>query len=83
MEKGYVLKDVIYNIQTGEQLTYYIGRDGYVQDDIKWCDAYRKRGNVENLIKRDMLGHKVITENVYIEGDRWIHVTSICEVEIL
>ena len=86
--KKYVVKDSIINIKTGEQQTWYIGKDGYVHDERtkEFADGYARKGDAQRKINRDKAWYitweKAQVINPYTIQERdWLHVMTIEERE--
>lgn len=84
---GYIVKDTVTNIETNKTTVYYMGVDGYINDEPKYCTPYRKRGAALNRIKKDVnfwAGSKyaeIISDSQYIEGKKWVHVLELVTIE--
>lgn len=86
-QKGYIIKDTITNNQTGQILVYFTGVDGYVQEEAKYCDPYKRKGCALNNVRKSAYywddskkeGDDFLN---YIEGGRWVHQVEIIEIEL-
>lgn len=87
---GYVIKDVITDLENGKAVVYFIGVDDYVWDYADSPEPFKRRGNAHRKIDREVGDRfwgrfedkKIIGKNSYIEGGRWLHVLTIEEVVI-
>ena len=79
--KKYLLKDTIKNLETGTTLIYYQGVDGYIQDDAHYCEPYKRRGCVVNLIKRQQhyFNCEPLNDFQHLEGKKWLHTCEVVE----
>lgn len=86
-KKGYIFKDTITNLENNTKQVYFIGVDGYVQYEPKYCTPYKLRKAVENRIKKDInfWGNSSYSEKLdemsYIEGGKYLHICEIIEIE--
>lgn len=84
--KTYALKDVIIDLENPTNiLVYYTGKDGYVQDDVHYCDGYIKKGMAELKLKKEVNDSWIrekVNDNCYIENKKWFHHLSIVESEV-
>lgn len=88
--KGYILKDTVKNLETGEEKTYFKGKDGFLQDLAKYCEPYSRIHFVKKLIADELkwagasfnekYGFKVIDDTHYLEGGKWAHSLEIVSV---
>ena len=79
--KKYIIKDTLTDIETGVELIYFLGKDGYVHDESSfyWCDGYKRKGFALKKIESDILFYirfckgKLIKNMVCEESGRWVH----------
>ena len=77
-QKGYIVKCVIINNETGEKEFYYIGVDGYVHSEPQFCDPYKAKGNAKRRILEyiDPIKQGLKFENgayIYTDGNATNH----------
>ena len=81
--KTYIIKDKIINIETKEVQIYYMGKDGFVHGEDKFCEGYSKPHFAKAKIKRDMDNYFNIKldDTHSIENKTWLHIYEIIEME--
>ena len=87
---GYVIKDVITDLENGESVVYFTGVDDYVWDYASSPEPFKRRGNAQRKIDKEVGDNfwgrfedkKIIGKNSYIESGRHLHVLTIEEVVI-
>lgn len=85
--KGYLYKDTTTNLENNTKQVYFMGVDGYVQDEPKYCTPYKLKKAVENRIQKDInfWGNSSYSEKLdgmsYIEGGKYLHICEIIEIE--
>ena len=78
--KTYIIEDKIINIKTKETHLYYLGKDGYVHEDMDYCTGYTRPSYAQELIERQFDEHIVKLDNFHaIEGGVWLHIYTIIE----
>ena len=85
----YCVKDVIIDLKNLSTNVYYVGKDGYVQDDSKYCDGWSRKGFAINYIEKDVKDFalnccgvalkKNIDANHYLESGRYLHHLELVE----
>ena len=81
--KNYIIKDTIINLETGETLIYYVGKDGYVWDEVSYPDGWSRKHFVEKAIKKEQscpLFERIDDMNT-IELKKWFHHYALIERE--
>lgn len=82
--KTYILKNTIKDLE-GKQddMTFFLGKDGYVQEDIAFADGYERKGNALRRLQQELtcFGCKKVNDYQTIESNRWLHTFEIVEYE--
>jgi len=85
-QKGYVIKYFVTNLKNNDFNIYYRGVDGYIQTDPNFCDPYKRKGQLLNIIKKEaqewgrMSGGELLDETNYIHNG-YLYELSLIEVE--
>ena len=78
------VKVKIINVKTEDTFTYYLGKDGYVHDDITYCEGYIRPCYAQNLIDKQIDNHieKRLYNNISIENGVWLHIYNVIKYKV-
>lgn len=79
--KEYVVKTTTINLETLNTMITFIGKDGYVHDEIKYADGWKRKHFAEQYIENDIncSWNKKVDDRHCIESGKWLHHYEIIE----
>lgn len=78
--KTYIVEDKIINLETKEVVLCYLGKDGYVHDDMDYCEGYTRPVYAYDLIKRQFDNIIIVKlDNTHGLEGKWLHIYNVIE----